>query len=210
MSDDQIKIRLAYQQQGVDGFYQSEGHQYHNPHEFGIIEMMHEMMQVLEHTVGHRLKGPFLDLCCGSGEVTEALLKQGYPLDQIKASDPYTYEAYEKRIAKPCEKWNFIEISQGQILADLSKSSLSKSLGSTPSSVVQEKATKPFQCVICSFALHLCPLDLLDHVLYQLSLCSDYLIILTPHKKPDIQDHWLLLEERYSIEERVRGRLYFC
>jgi phospholipid N-methyltransferase len=191
MSDDQIKIRLAYQQQGVEGFYQSEGHQYYNPHEFGIIEMTQEMIQVLERTVGHRLTGPFLDLCCGSGEVTEALLKYGYPLDQIKASDPYTYEAYEKRIAKPCEKWNFVEISQGQILADL-------------------QAIKPFQCVICSFALHLCPLDLLDHVLYQLSLCSDYLIILTPHKKPEIQDHWLLLEERYSIEERVRGRLYFC
>jgi hypothetical protein len=207
MNDDQIKIRLAYQQQGVDGFYQNEGHQYYNPHEDGIVEMMQLMMQDLETALGARPKGKFLDLCCGSGEVSCALLKQGYLLDQIDASDPYTHEAYEKRIRdekkaeKPCAKWNFHEISQGAIFNQhqISQSSMPHSI-----------APKPYQCIICSFALHLCPNDLLDHVLYQLSLCSDYLIILTPHKKPDIHEHWLLLEERYLIDERVRGRLYFC
>ncbi len=200
MNDDQIKIRLAYQQQGVDGFYQNEGSHYYNPHEDGIIDMIHLMMQDLQTALGNKPKGKFLDLCCGSGEVTFALLKQGYSLDQIDASDPYTYEAYEKRIEKTCAKWNFHDISQGSIFHqhEISQNHIAK-----------QSNPKPYQCIICSFALHLCPNDLLDHVLYQLSLCSDYLMILTPHKKPEIHQHWLLLEERYLIDERVRGRLYF-
>ena len=63
--------------------------------------------------------------------------------------------------------------------------------------------------VICSFALHLvADKSLLFSVCTQLSLMSDHLIVITPHKRPNIEPHmgWTLLDEQ--VIDRVRLRLY--
>ncbi len=197
MQNSEIKIRLAYQAQGVEGYYQSQGDVYQNPHEEGILMMVEELLDALQDQIPklEPQKLRYLDLCCGSGEATRGLLRQGIPLENIDASDPYTAQAYMSIYQKPCFPWSFVEITQGCIKAEK-----------------ESNQNKPYDCVICSFALHLCPTDLLNHVLYQLSLCADYLLILTPHKKPEIESDsgWLMIDERYLSEERVRGRIYIC
>ena len=68
-------------------------------------------------------------------------------------------------------------------------------------------ARSPSRC--CSFALHLvADKSLLFSVCTQLSLMSDHLIVITPHKRPNIEPHmgWTLLDEQ--VIDRVRLRLY--
>lgn len=123
-----------------------------------------------------------LDLACGSGEVTLALKKLAY--NNVDGIEPYTNKAYFERTGKQAEKYFFADIEQGV---------LSKRLYTT---------------IICSFALHLVKLSRLPILLYQLSIISPSLLIITPHKKPVIKPEWgwILLDE--LIIERVRGRLY--
>ena len=71
-----------------------------------------------------------LDLSCGSGEVTDALIKAGIPLERIDACDPYTQQAYHHRIKKKCQDWSFQDISNGDV------------------------ADRKWKTVICSFAMH--------------------------------------------------------
>ncbi|MDM8559184.1 hypothetical protein [Candidatus Parabeggiatoa sp. HSG14] len=123
-----------------------------------------------------------LDLACGSGEVTLALETLGYT--NVEGIEPYTYNAYFERTGKHAEKYCFEEIEQGL---------LSKKLYTT---------------IICSFALHLAEPSRLPILLYQLSRMTPFLLVITPHKRPEIQSQWgwTLLNE-WQIE-RVRGRLY--
>ena len=123
-----------------------------------------------------------LDLACGSGEVTLILKKLGY--ENIEGIDPYTYNAYLKRTGKPAEKYTFAEISTG-IIAD-----------------------RKYSLIIISFALHLLEESRLPIFLYQVSLITDSLIIITPHKRPEIKSQlgWNLIDE--ILFNRVRVRLY--
>ena len=41
--------------------------------------------------------------------------------------------------------------------------------------------------MISSFALHLCPLDQLVPLVWQLFRCTEQLVILTPHKRPELE-----------------------
>jgi len=57
-----------------------------------------------------------LDLSCGSGEVTDALLRAGVPSERVDACDPYTGEAFEKRHpGKKCFDWSFEDIARGDV-----------------------------------------------------------------------------------------------
>ena len=123
-----------------------------------------------------------LDLCCGSGEVT-SYLQQKNPTLHITGNDPYTYASYMRNTQAPCYRFDFKEIAQGAL------------------------TNYHFDTIICSFALHLCPISLLPNVLYQLSLISTTLVILTPHKKPELPEiFWYQVEER--LVEKVRMRTY--
>lgn len=118
-----------------------------------------------------------LDLCCGSGEVTKNFMNKN-----IIGCDPYTYNLYEKNTGKKALKFTFKEIALGSL-----------------------EGFK-FDTIICSFAMHLCEQSMLNQVLFQLTQISKKLIIITPHKKPEINNFWKL--EKEIILNKVRLREY--
>ena len=68
------------------------------------------------------------------------------------------------------------------------------------------KLEEKFDVIFCSFALHLAEDSLLPNILYNLSQISNNLVILTPHKKPDIKLYYELDLELYH--EKIRLRKY--
>jgi 2-polyprenyl-3-methyl-5-hydroxy-6-metoxy-1,4-benzoquinol methylase len=123
-----------------------------------------------------------LDLACGSGEVTLVLQAQG--IQNIEGIDPFTQQAYEKRTQKQARGYTFEEIGLGALQAE------------------------SYSLVVCSFALHLVEQSRLPMVCYQLSLITPHLLILTPHKRPHIENAWGWNLDDEFITERVRTRLY--
>ena len=125
---------------------------------------------------------PVLDLACGSGEVTLVLRRLGYP--KIEGIDPYTQEAYGQRTGQEAEGYRFEDIEQGVLLG------------------------RHYGLIICSFALHLVELSRLPGVVYQLSLIGDRLLVITPHKRPELRSSWGWELVREFCQDRVRSRLY--
>ncbi|MCH2022763.1 MAG: hypothetical protein MK207_09820 [Saprospiraceae bacterium] len=101
-----------------------------------------------------------LDFCTGGGEVSLILRSLNY--DNYKASDPYTHHLYKKNLNKECYKWSFNDIIKG-------------------------KMAGKYSCIICSFAMHLCPKEKLYDLVIQLFQHSQNLVILTPHKRPVLE-----------------------
>lgn len=126
-------------------------------------------------------KGNILDMCCGSGEVTLAIENKN---TSIIGSDKYMYKQYSKNTNNPCLIVSFKDILQGKLNG------------------------YKFDSIICSFALHLCELSMLPMVLYQLSLITPELIILTPHKRPLINEDFWYLESEIK-KDKVRMRTYY-
>jgi len=73
----------------------------------------------------------------------------------IEGLDPYTYNLYQKKTGKLCLNYSFKDIAQGRL-------------------------KRKYDLVICSFALHLAEESLLPFILYNLSLITDKLIIISP------------------------------
>ena len=67
---------------------------------------------------------------------------------------------------------------------------------------------RQYSLVVCSFALHLIKESWLPALLAQLGLISDCLLILTPHKRPELKAKWGWTLEGEFVFERVRARLY--
>ena len=101
-----------------------------------------------------------LDLCCGSGEVSMVLKEMGF--SQTVACDPYTAEAYASNFGKKCWNLSFEDIIRGKLEGQYSS-------------------------IICSFAMHLCPEKQLFPLCWQLFQHTDQLIIITPHKRPELE-----------------------
>jgi hypothetical protein len=53
--------------------------------------------------------------------------------------------------------------------------------------LLQGKLTGNYSCIISSFALHLCPRDQLAPLVWQLFNCTSQLVIVTPHKRPELE-----------------------
>lgn len=123
-----------------------------------------------------------LDLACGSGEVTLILHDLG--AENIDGIDPYTYNAYLKRTGKIAETYTFEEIADG-ILSD-----------------------RYYSLIVCSFALHLVAESRLPTLAYQLSQIADSMVIITPHKRPELKAEWGWIWLDEILLERVRSRLF--
>lgn len=120
-----------------------------------------------------------LDLCCGSGEVSRFLLQHGF--NNIVGCDPFTHENYKLKTNLNCLTHDFKYLSNNKLNTE-------------------------FDLIICSFALHLCDKSLLPNLLFNLSLITKKLIIISPNKKPDINVYFYLNEEFYL--NKVRGKFY--
>jgi SAM-dependent methyltransferase len=122
-----------------------------------------------------------LDLACGSGEVTTTVLEHGGTVTGI---DPFTFEAYRARTGLEAERWSFEEIADGALEG------------------------RRFGLIVCSFALHLVEVSRLPMVVFQLAQIAEALLILTPHKRPNLKPDWGWHLEAEILEARVRARLY--
>jgi 2-polyprenyl-3-methyl-5-hydroxy-6-metoxy-1,4-benzoquinol methylase len=140
--------------------------------------------EVLHHAVQHWQLDltRVLDLACGSGEVTLALRELG--CQTIDGIDPHTGEAYLARTGQQAEAFSFEQIAAGAL------------------------AGRRYSLIVCSFAMHLIEESWLPTLLAQLGFISGCLLIITPHKRPELRREWgCTLEDEFVIE-RVRARLY--
>jgi len=108
-------------------------------------------------------------------------LSPNIPNPQILAADPYTSAAYIDRTCLPCASLSFRDIAEG--LLPPSETNLADQ--------VSQSASPFIDMVICSFALHLVgnPSELFA-LLWELSMKSRWLLLISPHKKPEIKDGW--------------------
>lgn len=123
-----------------------------------------------------------LDLACGSGEVTLILRELG--VKEIEGMDPYTCEAFEKRTKLKCKSISFEDITQGKL------------------------GSEKYSLVVCSYAMHLASEGLLPVLCMQLAMSAETLIIITPHKRPEISSEWgwdLVEEIKY---DKTKARYY--
>lgn len=157
-------IRAGYEELGIEGYYKKHCEDYSNPH-INDIKHLIKASGCLDY-IGKDI----LDLCCGGGEITNILekysLKSGLYNFNIEGLDPYTAPAYKKNTGKECLVYNFKDIVQGAL------------------------QNKKYHTIICSYAMHLCEESMLNNLLYQLSLIANTLIIITPHKRPEIKNWW--------------------
>ena len=165
-------MREAYDQLGSDGYYDSHGSDYRNPHETILIEAICLGLTALEDAglIDARRRLRLLDFGCGSGEghlaIDEWTAERGRPERQrvdVQACDPYTHAAYEQRMGQPCERWSFEDVAGG---------------------VLEEQP--PYDVVIAAFCLHLCRPSYLKLTMTALARSSDVLVLASPHKRPHI------------------------
>lgn len=169
-----MQIRNEYNKIGVEAFYKKNADTYENPHEPIIHSHLNQLIK--NKTINN---GRILDLCCGTGQVSLFLKKQGFR--NIEGVDPFTNMEYQKRTDLKAYSFDFKYIA-------------TKGL------------PKQYDTIICSFALHLCPESLLPQVLWQLSEATKTLIIISPNKKPDIGFPFSLVKEQK--EQRVFCKIY--
>ena len=172
-----MNIRNQYQKYGVKSYYQMFGNTYYNPHEPSIkkgIEIINREWNLDFSNV--------LDLAAGNGEVTEALKDIG--IMNVSGIDPYTFEIYEKRTGKSCEKFSFNDISGGVLDG------------------------RRYSIIFCSYALHLAEKSKLPFLIWRLASISPNLIILSPHKNPVIQEDWGVTLQDEKMVNRTRIRWY--
>jgi 2-polyprenyl-3-methyl-5-hydroxy-6-metoxy-1,4-benzoquinol methylase len=104
--------------------------------------------------------GGVLDFCAGGGEVSQVLHELG--VRNITGSDPYTYALYERQNPYPCQRISFDD-------------------------VIKNGVSGEYSTIICSFALHLCPEKDLFPVVWNLLEAAPQLIVITPHKRPELE-----------------------
>jgi len=103
-----------------------------------------------------------LDLCAGGGEVSKVWEEMGYT--DFLASDAYTHKLYKKKIKKPCYPYSFDDFLRGNF-----------------------EFPHTFTSIVCSFGLHLCPEEWLFTVTENLWVYTNNLVIITPHKRPELE-----------------------
>ncbi|CAK9071533.1 unnamed protein product [Durusdinium trenchii] len=148
-------VRDAYEELGAAGFYASKGASYVNPHEPRLSEALHIALdQWQEH-----LSSP------------------------LRAADPYTFEAFERRVGRRCHHWSFQDVADG---------------------VLEEEPI--YDLVLCSFALHLLERSWLTCTVSSLARRARLLVVATPHKRPLIERKtgWEQVAEVLHARVRVR------
>lgn len=205
---------------GVDKYYEAVSSTYRNP-SYGAIRVMlwNSLTNLYKQDLHNAPAGTFkvLDLAAGAGEATTVLfewfeackkklgnrrlevtnISESTPRPEVFATDPFTEPAFQKQ--HPDIKFMPLSFAES---ADIPYSN--------------------FSLTICSFALHLVSSSSeLWSCLDVLSRKSQWLLIISPHKKPEIKNSvwgwtrwdtksWTADENDTAeiVQERVRGRLY--
>lgn len=123
-----------------------------------------------------------LDLAAGSGEATLALRELG--AGAVEACEPFLLEQYARRTGAAAERHAFEDVAAGAL------------------------AGRAYSLVVCSFALHLAEPSRLPGICAQLALVAPALLVLTPHKRPELRPEWGLALAGEFVWARVRCRLY--
>jgi hypothetical protein len=110
----------------------------------------------------HRIDGggEILDFSAGGGEVTLAL--RGLGVEAISGCDPFTFALYTQQTGRPCLPLSFKD-------------------------VIREGLPSAYSAIIASFALHLCPEKDLFSLCWRLLEAAPQLVVLTPHKRPELE-----------------------
>ncbi|KAH8114594.1 hypothetical protein DFH11DRAFT_173070 [Phellopilus nigrolimitatus] len=162
--------------------------------------------------IGRQLHKRSLQFASGAHVVTGSPLASSYsktqphpalcsrcPEPAILAADPFTVEAYKERTGMACTPLSFRHIVEGAMPPQSSRHGAVASANVEPRG--PDTADKPdpgnspesreIEMVICSFALHLIesPSELFS-LLWELSTKAKWLVVLAPHKKPEIKDGW--------------------
>lgn len=176
-----------YNSIGVKQYYLLHGETYRNPHERAISKILHEIFSFCEKL---RSSEPlselsFLDLACGSGEVTLSLECFAIPTTSITGFDPFTSKAYFQRTNKQAEPISFEDIAFYNVLEE-----------------------RNFDVVICSFALHLAEPEVLSLLMMNLARSCKVLIILSPTKLPKMKSHYGWGLKEHIVKERIHARIF--
>ena len=165
-------IRTEYAEKGVEEYYKTHADVYENPH-FPYIK---SLLQQNEHRIDY---ARVLDFSSGGGEVTLILseltlsdkeMSHKKKDNRFIGCDPFTFKLYEKNTGYRCLPLSFEDVVKGKMTPFI-----------TPSVLI------PFSAIICSFGMHLCPEKMLYSLVYQLFMYSKNIVIITPHKRPQLE-----------------------
>lgn len=165
--------------------YEQLGVDYYYEHYADAYENPHEpqIRQLLEQNQ-HRIDyTKVLDFCAGGGEVTQTLLGLGF--SDMEAADPYTYQLYQKNTQRACARWDFDFLLRAPIEG------------------------KQYSAIICSFAMHLCPEYQLFTLCYNLFCMSPQLVIISPHKRPILEQYEGIRLEFLDTTPTEKGKQVF-
>lgn len=121
-----------------------------------------------------------LDLACGSGEITLEVQALG---GRATGIDPYTGQAYLTRTGQTALPLTFEDIAL-------------RGLGD-----------KRFSLVVCSYAMHLVDPSWMPVLVHQLAQVTSNLLILTPHKRPDLTQYGWDLKGLQTIS-RTHAKIF--
>lgn len=141
--------------------------------------------QVIELIKKYHLTLPLecvLDLSCGNGLITNTLQILGYK--KIIGLDPFLDKEYTFRTGCLSYKMSFKDIVNNGL------------------------TNEKFSCIICSFALHLCPKSMLPDLFWRLSEISNTLVVISPSKFPIIKNPLVEDFSLTSLKKRVHFRRY--
>ena len=132
------------------------------------------------------LSGTILDFAAGGGEVTGTLQILG--AKNLVGCDPFTHALFERNTGLPCFQLSFKD-------------------------VIRNGLQGQYSTIISSFALHLCPLKDLFSLTWNMLQHTPLLIIITPHKRPELeklQGIQLLWEDAVETQrgKKVRMKAY--
>ncbi len=172
-------IRNEYADMGVEDYYRNHADIYENPH-FPYIQLLLEKNQ-------HRIDyTKTLDLACGGGEVT--LILRGLGFEDAIGCDPFTSRLFEKNTGKKCLEFSFEDIIKGLLVNESLVSKLLVNESLMNDQMTNDQMTNhSFSAIISSFAMHLCPQKQLFSLVAQLFLLTPNIIIITPHKRPELE-----------------------
>jgi hypothetical protein len=192
-------IREEYADHGVEAFYKTNAHVYENPHFPYIQSLLEQNKNRLDYS-------SVLDFCGGGGEVT--IILQGMGFENSVGCDPFTHKLFEKNTGKKCWRFSFEDVVKRKLTTKSppqSRLSVGTPLESRDFTDVQYLTEKKaFSTIICSFGMHLCPEKMLHPLVFQLFTLTDTVVIITPHKRPVLEeiDGVQLAFDDFTLTER--------